>query len=78
MILKLRNKIENFKNQFLEKMTKLWIWIYVPKINDLLWFLYIDILLDFEFSRQKLSKFNYFQFLIKITIFGAKNQIIQF
>ena len=56
MILKLRNKIENFKNQFLEKMTKLLIWIYVPKlkINDLLWFLYIDILLDFKFSRQKL------------------------
>ena len=43
---------------------------------------YIDFLLDFEFSRQKLSKFNYFHFLIilfliKITILGAKIQIIQ-
>jgi len=41
-----------------------------------------DFLLDFEFPRQKLSKFNYFQFfkilfLMKITIFGAKIQIIQ-
>ena len=41
------------KNQFSEKMTKLWIWIFLPKINDLLRFLYIDFLLDFEFSRLK-------------------------
>ena len=44
--------------------------------------LYYNFPLDFEFWRQKLSKFNYFQFLIvlfsnKITIFGAKIQIIQ-
>ena len=54
----------------------------MPKINDLLWFLYIDFLLDFEFSRQKFSKVNYFQFLmivflIEMSIFGAKIQIIQ-
>ena len=70
------------KNRFSEKMTKLRIWIFVPKINNLLSFLCIDFLLDFQFSRQKLSKFNCFQFLIilfwiKITIFGAKIQIIQ-
>ena len=39
-------------------------------------------LLDFEFSRQKFSKVNYFQFLmivflIEMSIFGAKIQIIQ-
>ena len=43
---------------------------------------YIDFLLDFEFSRQKFSKVNYFQFLmivflIEMSIFGAKIQIIQ-
>ena len=52
------------KIHFLAKMTKLWIWIFVPKINDFMWFLYIDFLLDFEFSRQKWTKFNHFQFLI--------------
>ena len=48
----------------------------------LLGLLYINFLLDFECWRQKLSKFNNFQFLmilflVKITIFGAKIQIIQ-
>ena len=38
------------KKQFSEKMIKLWIWIFVPKVKDLLWFYR----LDFEFSRQKL------------------------
>ena len=70
------------KNSIFGKITKLWIWIYVPKINEFIvtiihWFLF-----GFEFSRQKLSKFNNFQLLLilylhKITIFGAKIQIIQ-
>ena len=49
---------------------------FMPKIDKLLWFLCIDFSLDFEFSRQKLSKFNNFQFFFlvsnKITIFGEK------
>ena len=49
-----------------------WIWVILK-----LWFQ-----LEFEFSRQKLPKFQDFQFfqflfLIKIMIFGAKIQIIQ-
>jgi len=57
---------------------------FFAKNNDLLGFLYIDFRLDFEFSRlQKVSIFNFFQFLIImflvkiIMIFGAKIQIIQ-
>ena len=37
-------------------MTKLWIWIFLPKINDLWWVSYLHwFLLDFEFSRVKLQ-----------------------
>ena len=39
------------KKWIVRKMTKLWIWIFLPKINNLLRFLYIDFLLEFEFSR---------------------------
>ena len=39
------------KKWIVRKMTKLWIWIFLPKINNLLRFLYIDFLVEFEFSR---------------------------
>ena len=40
--------LENFKFcpkiNFQKKMTKLWIWIFLPKINTLFWSLYIDLI----------------------------------
>ena len=65
-----------------QKITKLWIWIFVPKSNEFIVIIKHWFLLEFEFSRQKLSKIKNFQLLLilylhKITIFGAKIQIIQ-
>ena len=71
-------KISNcVQKSIFKKVTKLRIWIFAPKINELLSFWYIVILLDFEFSRQKLTIFKDFQLLLifywhKITIFGVK------
>ena len=50
------------KFNFQKKWRKLWIWIFVPKISDLLWYFLFDL--------------KYF-FLDKITTFCAKIQIIQ-
>ena len=50
------------KNSIFRKITKLWIWIFVPKMNDFLVIMIRWFLLEFEFSRQKLSKFNIFNY----------------
>ena len=60
------------KNQFSEKMKK--IWIFVPKINDLWWFLYIDFLLDFEFS-PKIVKIQLFS-IFDISVFDQNRDFL--
>ena len=69
------------KIQFSDEITKLIIWIFL-QVSELLWFAIHWVVLEFEFSRHKMSsKLNNFQLLLtlsflKITIFGAKIQII--
>ena len=52
------------KKSVFRKITKLWIWIFVPKNDGLFWFKNTLFSSEFEFSRNKLSKISNFQSLL--------------
>ena len=50
------------KNSIFRKVSKLWIWIFMPKMNAFIVMMVHWFLLEFEFSRQKWSKCNIFNY----------------